>query len=118
MGGTTVCRAVACILLLLAAAGIGLAQSGTSVMGIISDPQGARVPGATVTLLNKSTGASRTAISDDTGAYAFPQLSPGKYSIKAELQGFKTVIADDIEAPISVTTRADLKFTEVGGITE
>lgn len=118
MGGTAFYGAVACILLLVATPGIGLAQSGTSISGVLSDPQGARVPGATITLLNKSTGASRTAISDETGAYAFPQLSPGKYSIKAELQGFKTVVADDVEAPIGVTTRADLKFTEVGGITE
>ena len=106
------------VLALLLFSAVVTAQTGTSITGITTDPQGALVPGAMVTLTNKATGASRSVISDETGTFSFPQLSPGKYSLKAELQGFKTVIADDVEVLINVSAKFDLQFKEVGGVAE
>ncbi|HWA95761.1 MAG TPA: TonB-dependent receptor [Terracidiphilus sp.] len=60
----------------------------TSLRGVISDPSGAVLPGATITLKNSATGTVLTATSNSTGLYAFPQIPPAKYSIKVSAAGF------------------------------
>ena len=75
---------------------VAMAQSATGLIGNVTDPQGAIVPGVTITLTNKATSATRTTISDERGSFSIPQLSPGTYSIKAELTGFKTVVVEDV----------------------
>lgn len=57
--------------------------------GAVKDSGGV-VPGVTVTLLNDATGASRDAVSNESGEYVFAAVPPGNYSVKAELTGFKT----------------------------
>jgi hypothetical protein len=94
------------------------AQTGTSLGGRTTDPQGAIVPGATVTITSKDTGVSRTATSDTSGFYSFPQLTPGKYSIKGEFSSLKPVLISEIDVLVNTPVTVDLKFTEVGGVTE
>ena len=57
-------------------------QSLTSggVTGTVTDPSGAAVPNATVTLKNNDTGAAASVTSNDTGAYRFALLNPGSYN--------------------------------------
>lgn len=60
----------------------------TSLRGTIKDPTGALVPGAKVTITNSATGATFSAVSDNSGNYIFPQIPPAKYAIKVSAQGF------------------------------
>ena len=70
-----------------------LAQLPTgTILGTVRDASGASVPGATVTVQNTDTGLVRTVMTDNSGAYNAPELLTGHYSVKAEHQGFKTVI--------------------------
>jgi len=91
------------------------AQS-TGVSGKVLDQARAVIPGVTVTLTSP-TGAQRTAISDDVGFYQFLQLRPGTYSLKAELQGFKTAVQPRVELLVDSPMTVDL-IMEVGEITE
>jgi hypothetical protein len=59
----------------------------SSITGQVTDPNGAFVPGATVTLQNTSRKQVQTTTTDE-GAFEFSELAPGKYSIKVTLQGF------------------------------
>ncbi|MFZ0793504.1 MAG: carboxypeptidase regulatory-like domain-containing protein [Candidatus Korobacteraceae bacterium] len=67
-----------------------MAQSLVSgdVTGTVTDPSGAVVPNATVTLKNNATGASHTTTSTSSGAYRFSLLPPGTYTVSATAAGF------------------------------
>jgi hypothetical protein len=65
--------------------------SQASLNGTIRDNSGSVAPKATVTLTNKGTGTARTATTDSTGAYLFPDVEPAEYSMTVSLQGFKTL---------------------------
>ncbi|NWG12470.1 MAG: carboxypeptidase regulatory-like domain-containing protein [Acidobacteria bacterium] len=88
----------------------------TSLTGRVLDQGGAVIPGATVTLTS-STGAVRTDVTDTMGVYRFNQLQPGRYGVKAEVQGFKTAVAENLNLLVDTPMVLDLKL-EVGGITE
>jgi hypothetical protein len=60
--------------------------------GIVTDPDGAAVSGATVTLQNEETNITYTATSDDNGVYNFNGLPPSKFTITVEKTGFKKKI--------------------------
>jgi carboxypeptidase family protein/TonB-dependent receptor-like protein len=72
------------------------AQYRASIQGVISDPQGAVVPDATVTLTNKETGRALTTTSNGGGIYSFNALPPSRYSMTAEKTGFKKKVLDDV----------------------
>lgn len=69
--------------------GLGWAQGAfTSLRGVVSDPSGAVLPGAKVTVQENATGFSAAQISDATGGYLFLQLPPGSYTIVSVCCGF------------------------------
>ena len=88
----------------------------TSLSGKVVDQGGGVIPGVSVTLTS-STGAVRTAVTNEMGAYQFLQLPPGAYSVKAELKGFKTASIGKVELLVDTSVVQDLSL-EVGGITE
>ena len=59
-----------------------------ALYGIIFDPNGAVIPGATITLTNLETREVTSAYSDGSGEYRFPSLSPGTYNLNAQAKGF------------------------------
>src|SRR5262249_16280316 len=63
-------------------------SAGANVGGIVTDPSGARLPGVTVTVTNRSNGATQTFVTGPEGNYRAVALQPGPYTISAELQGF------------------------------
>jgi outer membrane receptor protein involved in Fe transport len=65
----------------------GQAEQG-SITGVVTDPSGAVVPGATVTAKNAATGFTRTATSGGTGAYILPALPPAVYDVTVSKSGF------------------------------
>jgi hypothetical protein len=64
-------------------------ETTSAIIGQVSDASGAAVPNATVTVTNKETGLRRSARTDDSGRFNFPQLKPGAYSVKVEAEGFE-----------------------------
>src|SRR5262244_2746226 len=61
-----------------------------AVFGTITDPSGAVVPGAQVTIVNQSTGLTREALTDMTGQYRLAGLPTGNYAVRIEKNGFQT----------------------------
>jgi hypothetical protein len=92
------------------------AVSGT-LLGNITDSSGASVPGATITATSVETNVGRTAVSNETGRYIFSSLVNGKYTVTAELQGFKKVVRQNVQVDVNTTIRIDMAL-EVGAITE
>jgi Carboxypeptidase regulatory-like domain/TonB dependent receptor len=86
-------RAIRCKLLFIIAAlcfaVTAQPQFDASLRGTVTDPLGAVVPDATVTLTSKDTNQIRRAVSDASGIYTFNALAPGNYSVAVERQGFK-----------------------------
>lgn len=58
--------------------------------GTITDPSGALLPGAQVTITDVGTGTSRSTTTDASGYYTFPNLAPGTYSVKGQKEGFSS----------------------------
>src|SRR5215475_14974160 len=103
-------------LFLLSAARVS-AQTSGEITGLVTDPSGAAVAGATVTVTNKATGATRISATNNEGLYAFPSLLPGVYELKIERQGFKTARLDNITLEVQQTARRDVTM-EVGAVGE
>src|ERR1700738_4294895 len=57
-------------------------ETTSAIIGQVSDASGGAVPGAAVTATNKETGLKRSAKTDDSGRFNFPQLKPGMYLVK------------------------------------
>ena len=69
---------------------MGQGETTSAVVGSVTDPAGAAIPGATVTVTSNENGLKRTVHTDEAGRYGFPQLKPGIYSVKAEADRFET----------------------------
>jgi len=84
--------ALAVVALALAGGG-AWAQTITGVIsGTVTDPSGNAIPGATVTLINEATNDARTISTDVAGAFVFPAVLPGAYTVKIESKGFHTLV--------------------------
>jgi trimeric autotransporter adhesin len=86
------------------------------VRGAAHDPGGV-VPGVEVTLTNQATNLKRTTLTNDRGEYVFSALEPGTYTLKATLQGFKTIEQRDLRVGTQQFLVIDLAM-EVGTLTE
>jgi hypothetical protein len=110
-----------CIFVALAclfASGAARAQSGTATLfGSVHDPQGAGVPGATITLTQTATSAARTVVTGDDGDYRFVALPPGRYTLKIELSGFRTAVRDKVDLLVDTSTRLVVPL-EMGSLAE
>jgi hypothetical protein len=79
----------------LISAAMAFGQATSSITGVVSDPSGAVVPGARVTVTNQATGVTFTQPTNSAGVYNFRALIPGHYMVKVEAQGFETYISKD-----------------------
>src|SRR5258708_34354138 len=69
-----------------------LAQTDTArLSGVLSDPAGKSIPGATVTISNLATGVQRITMSNGDGIYTLPSVTPGRYRVIVQKQGFREV---------------------------
>ena len=96
------------------------AQAGTAALaGTVKDPQGGVIPGATITVTNPATGATRSGVSNQQGAFNFPGLPPGTYTMKVELAGsnFKAFEHQNVQLRVDSTTTIDAVLA-VGSLTD
>src|SRR2546428_13664509 len=61
------------------------------ILGKVSDPSGAVLPGATISIIDTQRGLARTVTTDEAGQYNAPTLIPGTYTVRVEFPGFKTL---------------------------
>jgi Carboxypeptidase regulatory-like domain/TonB-dependent Receptor Plug Domain len=94
------------------------AQSFTATLvGTVTDPSGAALPGATVTAVQQGTARAHTALTASDGGFTVPQLAPGRYDVTVEMSGFKRHQASGLVLETDQTRRLDVRL-EVGGFAE
>jgi hypothetical protein len=103
-----------CITLLLAltphrtSLAFGQATSSGTIVGTVTDPSGALIAGATITVTDPATKSTRTTVSNKQGQYIVPDVPPGVYDVKTSKTGFST---DDIAAlTVSVGSQTTANF--------
>ena len=74
--------------------GQAISVNGGSIQGTITDPSGAVVPGANVTITGTDTGSVKVLTTDSAGFYSLGPLNPGKYNVTITLAGFKKLGID------------------------
>ena len=86
------------------------AQGLSGITGTITDPSGAVVPGAKVTVTNTGTNISNTAITTSAGTYTITDLIPGTYKVRVEAPGFASGLLSDVHVDVSRYTNADVSL--------
>jgi hypothetical protein len=104
------------MLLLWRSAALGQTTFG-SIAGSVSDPTGAIIPGAEITLTNLGTAEKRVEPSNADGLYQFVNLVPGRYRIDVEKEGFKHVIREPIVVEVQNVVRIDITL-DLGSLTQ
>ncbi|MGB6685199.1 MAG: TonB-dependent receptor [Candidatus Acidiferrum sp.] len=92
-------------------------QYRASIQGVVTDPQGAAVSGATVTLKNLETSQTLTTTTDANGIYNFNALAASKYSLTAEKTGFTKKVLESIGVIADQANAVNLQL-EVGEVTQ
>ena len=109
-------RPILTLALLLLVAGRSPAQTITgTILGTITDPSGASVPNAVVTVTNTETNQATMASANSLGNYEAPYLRPGPYSVKVAAPGFKSVVREKVELQVENRLRLDFVM-EVGEV--
>ncbi|HLQ45540.1 MAG TPA: carboxypeptidase-like regulatory domain-containing protein, partial [Planctomycetaceae bacterium] len=88
-----------------------------TILGRVTDPQGAAIPHVTVVVTNEATNVASESLSENDGAYAVPFLIPGKYKIETTLAGFKSFVRSGVTVGINQHATVDIKL-ELGNVTE
>ncbi|HVO99880.1 MAG TPA: carboxypeptidase-like regulatory domain-containing protein [Bryobacteraceae bacterium] len=96
---------------------LAFGQAGSSLSGVVSDPSGAVIPAASLTLTNIATGVEQTTQADSGGRYNYPSVAPGMYKLIAKHPGFSDVIVNNIELLVSTATTVNVTFEKVGSTT-
>jgi hypothetical protein len=107
----------AALLLCVGVCALAFAQVNASVGGRVSDSSGALIPGVEVTAKNINTGIVNTRVTNETGAYEFPSLQPGTYSVSAALPGFQTITFDNVRLSQGQPVRLDFTL-KVGTVAQ
>ena len=99
---------LAALILLFAAQAV--AQSEATIVGTVTDPSGAAVANANITITNLDTGLSRTINTSGDGQFVVPDLRIGRYTVRAAAAGFKTTEQQNITLQVGDRARVDLKL--------
>ncbi|HKQ99289.1 MAG TPA: TonB-dependent receptor [Pyrinomonadaceae bacterium] len=110
----------ALVLILLTAACVSSASAQSdrgSITGTVTDPNGAVVANAKVTVTNLESNEVREATTSDEGTFSVPELKAAPYSLTVEAAGFKSATVERIQVAVQVTRRADVTL-EIGQVTD
>ncbi len=109
---------VALVLALFISASLGFGQTPTGgVNGVVTDSTGAAIPSATLTLTNPATGIVTTAVTNASGVYAFVNVAPSLYSLKAEKSGFRASSVAAFRVAVNGTVTLNMTLS-VGQVSE
>jgi hypothetical protein len=89
----------------------------SSITGVVTDASQAVIPSASVTLTDLDRNQVNRAQTNDLGLYTFPNLTPGRYQVAVEKQGFQRTISEVVTISTQQTARVDLALS-VGEITQ
>lgn len=87
------------------------------LVGTVTDPSGAAVPGATVTVTNQATNAKRSDAANEVGSYEFSFLTVGTYTVSVESEGFQRSRVTNISLDVEQVARVDLTL-QIGEVSE
>ena len=104
------------MLVLFGAASVRAQEVEATIYGSVTDPVGAAVPDATITVTNPSTGQSVLAKSGPDGSYIVTSLRPATYNISVERTGFQVSIETGVKLDVSQKARIDVQL-KVGAVT-
>ncbi len=114
-------RALSCLVVLILTTGASIADAQISsegtIRGVVRDPQGAVLPGATITAASPIVAGVRTTVSDSQGNYRLIDLPPGEYTLTGELQGFSKVSRTGVLIRAGLNLSIDLTL-QVGSLQE
>src|ERR1051326_3321326 len=79
-----------------------------TILGPVTDPNGAVVAGAKVTAKNTSTGLERSMTTDEAGNYTVPELPIGPYEVRVEQSGFATIVVSNVTVEVASERRVDV----------
>lgn len=83
----------------------------SSVKGVVVDPSGARLAGASITLTNEATATTATTAADATGEFTFTNVLPGTYTLKVDAAGFRTLTLTKVAVEASqIRTLGDISL--------
>ncbi len=87
------------------------------MQGVVTDPSGAAVPDASVTLTNSAQGLQRDAKTNHSGEYRFLSLAPGTYSLHVEKQGFQKYLQQNVQLLVNLPATSNVSL-QVGSVSE
>ena len=113
-----ICVVLICALITVGSGEPGHAQvQNASLTGLVTDPTGAVVRGASVTVKSSTTNTTYAQQTDSSGYYLFPSLPIGAYSVSVEVPGFKKAVHNNVTLEVGQRGRNDFTL-EVGGVSE
>ena len=111
-------RLFALVAVLLAGGASATAQTpSASVVGRVTDPTGAVIPGVSIKITNLDTNISQPGSSNEIGDFTIPYLNPGRYALEASAPGFRTYRHAEFTLAVDQVLRIDIPL-EVGATTE
>src|SRR5271165_2287525 len=110
-------RAIWLFAVLAFMAQLAAAQATSQLNGNVTDPSGAIVAGAKITLTDPSTGLQRTATSNGTGLYQFIDVPPGNYRMEVAASGFALYVASKVTLVVSTPSTINIRL-QVAGATQ
>jgi len=87
------------------------AQANAGITGTVTDPSGAVIPGASVTITDEATSIANHAVTSSAGTYTVRGLTPAKYTIVVEAKGFKKAVQKDVNVEVSTIDTIDFALT-------
>src|SRR5690242_21575360 len=103
-------QAFCAVALVVSTATLAMAQTTGQIIGTVADPQGAVLPGVTVTATSPQLQGERTAVTDSTGTFRIPSLPPGNYTVKVTLSGFQDLTQENVTVSLDKTANLGLKM--------
>ena len=112
------CSCGALLVVWICAAGLALSQNPTGkLVGMVTDPSGAAIAGARVTVTNTQTGTHSETTTGSDGRYQVLELPIGSYTVTVKQEGFETAVTPANQLQINQTLRLDVHLA-IGAVTE